>query len=64
MNKRTYIIFSSFVADYLVECGEKLINVRPDLKNPEKQIFVFLNQENTHSNVLKAKELLKNNKEQ
>jgi hypothetical protein len=35
------IVFTGFLADYLIERGEKLLHVRPDLKFPDKNVFVF-----------------------
>jgi hypothetical protein len=60
IKNRTYIVYSSFVADFLLERDEKLITIRPNLKNPSENVFVFANGEYTHSLVLEAKALLSN----
>lgn len=38
---KTTIVYTARVADFLIAKGEKLLGVRPDLKNPDKNVFVF-----------------------
>ena len=46
MNKyRTRIVYTSFVADLLMEWGEEFLHLRQDLKYPDKNVFVFRNSE-------------------
>lgn len=40
-NNKIKLIFSSIAADLLVLKGEELIHVRPDLKDPTINVFVF-----------------------
>lgn len=40
---KTRIIYTSFVADLLIEWGEKFLHIRPDFKDPQKNVFVFKN---------------------
>ena len=35
------IVFTSYVCDLLLQNGETLAHIRPDLKNPHKNVFVF-----------------------
>ncbi len=54
MNKNKYltrIVFTNFVADYLIQKGEHFLHVRQDLKYPEKNVFVFENSETFDSNL-------------
>lgn len=50
MKQNYKIVFTAFLADYLVECGEKFIHIREDLKYPGKQVFVFKNSKTFEEN--------------
>lgn len=38
---RKHLIFQSRIADDLVELGENMLYVRPDLKDSTKSVFIF-----------------------
>lgn len=48
------IIFTGFIADFLIERGEKLKHVRPDLKDPKSNVFVFEDSETFDRNMTDA----------
>jgi hypothetical protein len=56
-DRRTTIVFTSRVADFLVSKGEELLHVRPDIKNPSKSVFVFLNSPTMGRHLDEAKEV-------
>lgn len=45
------LIFLAKVADDLVELGEQLLFVRPDLKDNKKSVFVFLDSDTFDENL-------------
>lgn len=45
------LIFLAKVADDLVELGEQLLFVRPDLKDNTKSVFVFLDSDTFDENL-------------
>jgi len=45
MESSKKVVFTSAVADELIENGEKLLHVRPDLKDTSRNVFVFANSE-------------------
>lgn len=40
---QTKIVYTNFVADWLIRRGEKFLYVRQDLKYPDRNVFVFEN---------------------
>lgn len=50
INKKR-LIFLAKVADDLVELGEQLLFVRPDLKDNTKSVFVFLDSDTFDDNL-------------
>ena len=50
INKKR-LIFLAKVADDLVELGEELLLVRPDLKDNTKSVFVFIDSETFDENL-------------
>lgn len=38
---KNYIVYISKLADFLIEKGETFLHVRPNLKDPKFQVFVF-----------------------
>jgi len=56
-NKRTTIVYTSKVADFLISKGEVLITVRPDLKNPDNNVFVFEASPTMGKHLAEAKEV-------
>lgn len=50
INKKR-LIFLAKVADDLVELGEQLLFVRPDLKDNTKSVFVFLDSDTFDENL-------------
>lgn len=56
--RRTTVVYTSKVADFLLMKGEELITVRPDLKNPDHNVFVFKSSETMGQHLQEAKEVL------
>ncbi len=52
--QRTKVVYTSYVADSLIEKGEAFLHIRPDLKNPNVNIFIFKNSETFESNIKSA----------
>ena len=50
INKKR-LIFLAKVADDLVELGEELLFVRPDLKDNTKSVFIFLDSDTFDENL-------------
>ena len=50
INKKR-LIFLAKVADDLVELGEELLLVRPDLKDNTKSVFVFIDSDTFNENL-------------
>lgn len=40
---QTKIVYTNFVADWLIREGEEFLYVRQDLKYPDRNVFVFKN---------------------
>ena len=57
MRHRTKIVFTSYVADLLIEWGEEFLHIRKDLKMPDKNVFVFKNSDSFDQNLEAAIEL-------
>jgi len=53
---RTTIIYSPAVADALLIKGEQLLHVRPNLKNPSENVFVFVNSPTMREHLKEAEE--------
>lgn len=47
---KTKIVYTNFVADWLIGKGEEFLYIRPDLKYPDRNVFVFKNSDSFDSN--------------
>lgn len=50
----TQVVFSGAVCDELIGLGEVLLHVRPDLKMPANNVFVFKNSDTFSGNLQEA----------
>jgi len=48
------VVYTNYVADLLIDWGETFSHIRPDLKYPERNVFVFKNSESFESNLQRA----------
>ena len=54
MSNKTRIVFTGYVADELMAAGEKFLHARPDLKDTNRNVFVFKNSESFDANLRAA----------
>lgn len=60
--KKCVTVFTQKMATYLMQNGHKLIELKPDRKYPERNVYFFLNTESVRNDMTDYKKRVKNRK--